>query len=455
MKHKKITRRSFLGGTAASAFAFTLVGRQVLGGEGKPAPSDKLNIASIGCNGKGGSDINGVSSENIVGLCDVDTKRAAGKVKQFPKAKFYQDFRKMLGEMEKGIDAVTVSTADHCHAPASMMAMKMGKHVFCQKPLTHSIHEAREITRVARETKVATLMGIQGHSSEQIRQICEWVWGGVLGQVTEVHYWTNRPIWTQGVGRPKDTPPVPSNINWDSWLGPAPERPYHPCYHPFAWRGWWDFGSGALGDIACHAMDAAFWSLKLGQAKTLEMEAVSSPVNNETAPIWSRITFNYPARGDMAPVKVVWNDGYGKKERPKGLDVPRPKDLEPDRKLPGGIGGQLFIGDKATLMAGVYADGARIVPEAKFKELQKSLPPKTIPRSHGHYRDWIEACKGGTPAGANFADYAGPLTEMVLLGNLAIRTGKKVVWDSEKLQVTNVPEANKYIARDYRKGWTL
>ena len=452
---ERISRRLFFGGAAASAFAFTFVRRDVLGGEGKPSANEKLNIACIGVGGKGGGDVGGVSSENIVALCDVDDKRGEGSFKRHPKAKKFKDFRIMLQEMNKQIDAVTVSTADHCHAPASMMAMKMGKHVFCQKPLTHSIFEAREITKAAKAAKVATLMGIQGHASEQIRLISEWVWGGVLGQVREVYYWTNRPIWPQGIDKPKDTPACPPNLDWGVWLGPAPERPYHPAYHPFAWRGWWDFGSGALGDIACHAMDAAFWALKLGEAKTLEMEAVSSPVNNETAPKWSQITFYYPARGDMAPVKVVWNDGCEDKSRPKELAVPRPKDLEPDRKLPGGIGGQLFIGDKATILAGVYADGVRIIPEAKFKELKSSLPAKTIPRSPGHYQEWIRACKGGEPAGANFADYAGPLTEMVLLGNLAVRTGKKVVWDSEQMKVTNVPEANKYVAREYRKGWTL
>ena len=446
MTHTKTSRRAFLAGSAAGAFAFTLVPRHILGA-GNEAPSDKLNIASVGVGGKGGGDVRGVGRQNIVALCDVDEKRASGSFKKFPKAKKFKDFRIMLQEMGKQIDAVTVSTPDHIHAPASMMAIKMGKHVFCQKPLTHSIFEARAIAKAAREHKVATVMGIQGHCNEGPRLVCEWVWGGVLGNVTEVQYWTNRPIWPQGIGRPKDTPSCPSTLDWDLWLGPAPKRPYNPAYAPFKWRGWWDYGSGALGDIACHAMDAAFWALKLGQAKTIEVEAVHSGVNDETPPKWQIITFQFSARGDMPPVKVVWHDGNKKPENPK--------DLEPNRKLPGGIGGQLILGDKASVMAGVYCRSPRIIPEAKMKELRSSLPAKSLPRSPGVYNEWIRACKGGEPAGANFPDFAGPLTEMVLMGNLAVRTGKKILWDVEKMKCTNVPEANNYVGRDYRKGWTL
>jgi len=468
LEAEKLSRRSFLAGTAATAFGCLVVPSHVLGREGKQPPSDKLNIACIGCGGKGGSDVNSVSGENIVALCDVDWDRARGIFKKHRKAKKFKDFRVMLARMDKQIDAVTISTPDHIHAPASMMAMKTGKHVFCQKPLTHSIYEARTIAEAARKYKVVTQMGIQGHGLEGPRLVKEWIQAGWLGKVREVWYWTNRPIWyTQGIGRPKKTDPVPKALDWDLWLGPAPLRPYvrtikadgrdRPCYIPGAWRGWWDFGSGALGDIACHAMDAAFYALDLGYPTSVE--AVSAPVNDETAPLWSRITIQFPARGDMAPVKVVWNDGYGKRGRPKRLDVPRPQELDKGSKLPGNIGGQLIIGDEATIMAGVYCRSPRVIPEVKMRGLLKNHKvPKTIPRCKGgHVREWLDACKANKPedAKANFADYAGPLTEMVLIGNLAIRTGKRVEWDAEKMRSTNVPEANQYVRRDYRKGWTL
>jgi len=439
-KPKPLSRRTFLGGSAA-ALGFLVVPRHVLGGEGPKPPSEKLNVAGIGCGGKGDSDVAGMAGENIVALCDVDERRAAGVAKRHPKAKFFQDYRVMLQEMEKQIDAVTVSTADHSHAPASMMAIKMGKHCFTQKPLTYSMLEARKLGEAARKHRVATVMGIQGHCGEHQRILCEWVWGGVLGPVREVHIWTDRPgkWWKQGLERPKDTPPCPPQLDWNLWLGPAPERPYHPVYHPVAWRGWWDFGTGALGDIACHAMDGVFWALKLGEAKTFEVEAVHSGHNGETYPLWSIITYQFPARGEMPPVKLVWYDG--------GKVAERPKELEPERKL--NDNGQILVGDKATLFDG------RIIPEAKMKEMQAALPPKTLPRSPGIYEEFQRACRGGEPCGANFPAFAGPLTEMVLAGNVAIRAGKKLLWDWPALKCTNVPEANAFVHREYRKGWTL
>ena len=457
MKVDKVTRRSFLGGTAATAFGFLVVPSHVLAREGAQPPSDKLQVACIGCGGKGGGDVGGVSGESVVALCDVDWKRAGRSVKRHPKAQRFQDWRVMLGKMEKAIDAVTVSTPDHHHAPASMMAMKMGKHVFCQKPLTHNIREARLVAETARKMKVVTQMGIQGHGFEGPRLVCEWVRAGWLGQVREVHYWTNRPIWPQNIMPPDRKDPVPDGFDWDLWLGPAALRPFaRDAYHPFKWRGWWDFGSGALGDIACHAMDAAFWALKLGYPTAVGAEA--GPMTDQSPPNWSRITIEFPARGDMAPVKVVWNDGYEKKERPKELEVPRPKELEQGRKMPRSIGGQLIIGDKATLMAGVYCRSPRIIPETKMRELMTDHKvPKTLTRSPGHMQEWVQACKDNKPEDAktNFATYAGPLTEMVLIGNLAVRTGQRVEWDAEKMRSTNVPEANQYVGRDYRKGWEL
>jgi predicted dehydrogenase len=256
-----------------------------------------------------------------------------------------------------------------------------------------------------------------------------------------VHIWTDRPgtWWTQGLERPKDTPPCPPHIDWNLWLGPAPVRPYHPCYHPVKWRGWWDFGTGALGDIACHAFDGVFWALHLGQAKTFEIEALTSGHNNDSFPLWSIITYQIPARGEMPPVKLVWYDG--------GKMPERPKDLEPERKL--GDNGNIIVGDKATMLDG------RIIPETKMKEMQSGLPPKTLPRSPGIYAEYSRACRGGEPCGANFPDFAGPLTEMVLAANLAVRTGKKIVWDVPRMKCTNEPEVNNYVRREYRKGWTL
>ncbi|HEQ60129.1 MAG TPA: Gfo/Idh/MocA family oxidoreductase, partial [Firmicutes bacterium] len=405
----------------------------------------KLNIACIGVGGQGASDVRGVRSENIVALCDVDEARAAHTFNSFPRVKKFRDYRRMLDKMGKHIDAVTISTPDHTHFPAASLAITMGKHVFVQKPLTHTVWEARQLRLAARQHRVATQMGIQGHAKEGARLLCEWVQAGALGPVHEVHIWTDRPIWPQGMERPTDTPPVPSTLDWDLWLGTAPARPYHPSYLPFDWRGWWDFGTGSLGDMGCHLMDASFWALKLGSP--ISVEAETSPVNNESAPEWSIVTYQFPAREGMPPVKVVWYDG--------GKKPPRPEELEDDREL--AENGQLLIGEKATLMDGsAYCESPRLIPEEKMKDFLPNRPPKTIPRvpESNHYQEWIRACKGEEPAGANF-DYAGPLTEMVLLGNLAIRTGRKIEWDPISLTVTNDPEANQYIRQWYRKGWEI
>jgi len=436
-----MSRRDFLASTAAVA-AFTIVPRHVLGGPGYTPPSEKLNIAAIGAGGKGAGDIGAVSSENIVALCDVDDKKAAETFEHYPKAKKYRDFRKML-EKEKNIDAVIVATPDHTHAVAAMMAIKMGKHVYCEKPLTYSIYEARELAKAAREAKVATQMGNQGHSGEGNRLICEWLWDGAIGPVREVHTWTNRPIWPQGIDRPKETPPVPKTLDWDLWLGPAPNRPYNPAYLPFKWRGWWDFGTGALGDMACHIIDSPFWALKLGQP--INVEASSTKVNSETYPLASTVHYQFGARHGMPPVKLTWYDG--------GIRPPQPEDMEPGRRMGSDNGGVLFVGEKGKLVCGCYGNSPRLIPEAKMAAYNR--PPKTIPRVKGHHKDWVQACKGGKPACSNF-DYAGPLTETVLLGNLAIRNpGKKLCWDGPNMRFTNNDEANKYIHRKYRQGWTL
>jgi predicted dehydrogenase len=446
-QNKKISRRDFMG--AAAAFtAFTIVPLSVLGGLGHIAPSEKINIAGIGVGGQGGGDISAVSSQNIVALCDVDWRRASGTFRRHPNAAKYKDFRIMLDEEDKNIDAVIVATPDHVHAVASMAAIKRGKHVYCEKPLTHSVYEARMIAKAAREHKVATQMGNQGQASEGTRLMSEYIWAGAIGQVREVHVWTDRPLrglsdvyWPQGVGRPKETPPVREGFDWDLWLGPAPLRPYNPAYSPFKWRGWWDFGTGALGDIGCHSIDPIWRALKL--KCPVSVEASCTLVNNETYPVASMVTYNFDARGDMAPVKMIWYDG--------GLRPPRPKELKDGQQF--GTNGTLFVGDKGKMF------GYTILPESLRKEFGR--PPKVLDRSPGHHQEWIDACKGGKPAGSNF-DHAGPLAEAVLLGNVALRpeikeklTNKSLLWDGPGLKFTNMPEANKYLHTEYREGWSL
>jgi predicted dehydrogenase len=442
-----LTRRQFLGRAAAVSAAFSVVPGSMLGLNGATPPSGKLNIAGIGIGGQGGGDINQMQSENIVALCDVDWAHSAGIFKKYPNARKFKDYRQMLEEM-KEIDAVVVGTPDHLHAHASIAAMRLGKHVYCEKPLTHSVWEARQMAETARAHKVATQMGNQGQASEETRRLCEMVWAGAIGPVREAHIWTDRPsnglfneYWPQGVPRPKDTPPVPETLDWDLWLGPAPFRPYHPAYAPFRWRGWWDFGTGALGDIGCHAIDPVARALKLGPP--IDVQASSTRVNDETYPLASMVTYHFPARGDMPPLKLTWYDG--------GLRPPRPEELPEDQLM--GDNGRLLIGDYGKIL------GNRIIPEARRREIQDV--PKTLPRSIGHYKEFIEACKGGEPAGSNF-DWAGPLAETVLLGNIALRlqlrqelTRKKLVWDSETFRFTNSDEANKYIRREYREGWAL
>jgi predicted dehydrogenase len=447
LQKKKISRRRFLADAGAMA-AFTVVPRYVLGGPRQIPPSEKLNIAGVGVGGRGAGVIDGVSSQNIIALCDVDAKHAAGTFNRFPNAKKYRDFRKMLEEEDKNIDAVTVATPDHVHAVATMMAIKMDKHVYCEKPLTHSVYEARKVAEAAREHKVATQMGNQGQATEETRLMCEYIWAGAIGPVREVHVWTDRPsrglfdvYWPQGVDRPKEEPPVPETLDWDLWLGPAPYRPYHPCYLPFAWRGWWDFGTGALGDIGCHSIDPVFRALKLGHPTSVE--ANSTLVNKETYPVASTVHYQFPARGDMPPVKLTWYDG--------GLRPPRPDELEEGQEF--GEGGILFVGDKGKMLK------HRLIPESRSKEYGK--PPEVLPRSPGHFEEWIEACKGGKPAGSNF-DHAGLLAEVVLLGNVALRvelreklTRTKLLWDGPNMKITNLPEANQFLQREYRKDWTL
>jgi predicted dehydrogenase len=440
----------------------------VLGLRGAPSPNSKLNIAGIGIGGQGAHDIGQLATENIVALCDVDKSYAAGTFKRFPQAKVFGDYRKMLDEL-KEIDAVVVATPDHHHAFASMEAIKRGKHVYCEKPLTHSVWEARQVAEAARKAKVATQMGNQGQASEDTRRLCELVWSGVIGKVREAHVWTDRPsqglfneYWPQGVPRPTDTPTVPSTLDWQLWLGPAPERPYHPIYVPFKWRGWWDFGTGALGDIGCHAQDPIFRALKLGAP--ISVQACSTRVNKETFPLGSMVTYQFPARGaesqkhnahliglsgvaagevEMPECKLVWYDG--------GLRPPRPEGLPNGQVM--GDNGRLLVGDKGFIL------NTKVFPESLAGDAAKV--PVSIPRVKDHYQEWAAACKGGKLAGSNF-DFAGPLAESVLLGNVALRvqlredlTLCKLMWDSAALKVSNLEEANQFIRREYRQGWQL
>ena len=471
MKKEKISRRKFLGSAAAAVTAFTIVPRHVLGGVGHTPPSEKLNVAGVGVGGMGAHNVLKVAGmefdeenakliktgegENIVALCDVDSEIAARLYRAFPMAKKYTDFRKML-EKQKDIDAVVIATPDHTHAVIAMMAIKMGKHVYCQKPLTHTVYEARMLTEAAKKYKVATQMGNQGNSGEGIRLSCEWIWDGAIGPVREVHAWSDRPVWPQGIPRPKETPPVPSSLDWDLWLGPAPVRPYHPTYHPFSWRAWWDFGTGALGDMACHILDPVFAALKLKYPVSVEASCSTyvslgkmweKEENTESFPRASVVHYSFPARDGMPPVKLHWYDG--------GMMPQRPEEFEAGRKLPDN--GSFFVGEKGLLLSGTYGGSPRIVPESKMKEYER--PPKTLERveggGDGHEQNWIRACKGGKPAGSNF-DYSGPMTESVVMGNLAIRyPNRKLEWDGEKMEVTNFPEANQLINPPYRQGWSL
>jgi len=440
----KISRRQFLGSAAAAA-GFTVVPppqllakqERGLGGSRQIPPSEKLNIACIGVGGMGASDVQQVSTENIVALCDVDWRHAAATFEKFPNAKKYRDFRKMLETEDKNIDAVTVSTPDNTHAVAAMMAIEMGKHVYVQKPLAHDIFEVRRLTEAARKNKVMTQMGIQLHAMIVIKLLVEIIKSGMIGQVRRVDIWSNKN-WGGGT-RPTETPPVPESLDWDLWLGPAPERPYHPTYLPGSWRRWWDFGTGTLGDMGCHIIDPVYWALDL--LYPTSVEANPGPFNNETYPEATIVRWEFPARGQLLPVTVTWYDGANM--------PPRPPELEEDRNLPDQ--GGLYYGEKGTILA-PHMDGPRLIPESKMKEFK--LPKQLFGRDVDHYQEWIRACKGGPKPLANF-DYSGPLTETILLGNVAARAEQKLQWDGPNFKVTNVPEANKFLKREYRKGWTL
>jgi len=422
---------------SASAFAFNYIPKTVWGA------NEKVNVACVGVGGKGAVDSSGClnAGANIVAWADVDEKRKrADTSEKFTGARKFKDFRKMLEQMDKQIDAVTVSTPDHVHAPASVMALKMGKHVFCQKPLSHSIYETRLMTRLARENKLATQMGNQAHSGEPIRRAVELIRAGLIGKVHEVHTWTNRPVWPQGMSARPDAVAVPDTLDWDLWLGPAPFRDYNPAYCPFKWRGWWDFGTGALGDMGCHIMDMPFWALDL--KAPISVEAKHEGNTAESGPKWSAVTYQFSARENQPAVKYFWWDGR---------KMPSREILGVDPRAAASKWDLIMIGDKGKLLFHRKKGSFKTTPDSLMEQFKETK--QTVPRTRGVYHEWLNACKGQAPALGNF-DYSGPLTEFVLLGNLAIRSGEKVKWDSANMKTGNA-KADQYIKREYRKGWSL
>ena len=432
MPKRSLSRRTFLA-TAASSLAGVAASR--LAPVRIASANEKVNIAGIGLAGMGKNDIENAAhlGHNIVALCDVDWKLVGKVLDTYPDAKRYKDYREML-ETQKDIDAVMIATPDHHHAHATLAALDLGKHVYCEKPLTHSVWEARQVGDAARKSPLATQMGNRGQADDSVRDQAEALRAGVIGPVREVHVWTDRPIWPQGLERPEKIHEVHPELDWDLWLGPAPERPYNRIYHPFRWRGWRDFGTGALGDIGCHAFHPIFVALKLGHPTTVE--ATSSKFFDDTYPIASIVRYEFPARGDMPPVALTWYDG--------GLKPPRPDELPEGEEL--GDGRSMYVGDEGIMLNG------RILPEARARDF--SPPEPTLARSPGHVEEWFRAIEGGPPAGANF-DFASLVTEVVLLGNIALKTAGKLRWDPKAFAFTNSDQANQLLQREYRPGWTL
>ncbi len=432
---------SLLAGAVPSAGFGSVASLKHLGFK---SPNEKVNIAAIGSGGKGHSDIMGCESENIVALTDPDEKRAERMFQKYPNVPKFKDYRKMLDAQGSNIDAVTVSTPDHTHAPAALAAMERGKHVYCQKPLTHSVWEARRMAEMAAKTGVATQMGNQGYSNEGARECCEIIWSGDIGDVTEVHAWTNRPIWPQGPGVATPEAPVPSTLDWDVWIGTAAMRPYSPAYAPFKWRGFYDFGCGALGDMACHILGTPNMALRLSAPTSVECVSQEG-TSDHTFPKKSVIRYDFPARGSMPAVKIFWHDGM--KAVPEIPGVPAGEKLG-DKD----VNGSLFIGSKGMVTTGCYGGNTRLIPIAKWQDYV--MPEPFLTRSPGHYRDWIRACKGGSPACSNFSISA-PFTEWMLLGVIALRVPGKLEWDGAKMKFTNNSAANKYLKPHVRKGWKI
>ncbi|HSH18838.1 MAG TPA: Gfo/Idh/MocA family oxidoreductase [Draconibacterium sp.] len=432
-----LSRRKFIGNTTAALVGFTVIPSFAVSGLGYVQPSDKLNIAGIGIGGKGKVNLRNMPGQNMVALCDVDWDYAKSVFKDYPKAEKYKDFREML-EKQKDIDAVVIATPDHTHALPAAAAMELGKHVYLQKPLTHSVWESRYLTNVAKKTGVVTQMGNEGHSNDEVYEVAEIVHSGCLGEIKEAHVWTNRPIWRQGMPKPLKEEKIPKTLDWDLFIGPAKMRAYNPEYHPWIWRGWWDYGTGALGDMGCHLLDVPNYALQLGAPKAFQ--ASSSLVNTESAPVSAKVTYLFPARKDLPycalpELELTWYDGGLMPARPFSLPVDAPMD-------PGG--GFMFIGSKATLIATayggnwkVYQNGEQIKPEIKVKLERIPDDPNGGGRHEMHF---VNCCKNGGKPASNF-QYSGPFNEMVVMGNLAVRMqslGKTLLWDSENMKVTNI-----------------
>ncbi|QNN24430.1 Gfo/Idh/MocA family oxidoreductase [Planctomycetales bacterium ZRK34] len=416
------------------------------------SPNSKLNIAGIGVGGMGFNNIRQMAGENIVALCDVDRRRYRRPAELFPEARLYQDYRRLLDD-SKDIEAVLVATPDHTHAVITSAVMAAGKHVYCQKPLTHDVWEARMLAQQAKSAGVVTQMGNQYHSSEGIRLACEWIADGAIGPVRRVDAWCSlayspfgHAYWSTLLGdRPTETPPVPEELDWNTWLGPAPFRSYHPTYHPAKWRAWWDFGCGMMGDRGVHTLDSVFWSLKLGAPSKIEL-VHRERGNDEVHPDIAHVKFHFEPRGDMPAVVVNWYEG---------IEAPRPSAdvLEPDRQMGDKQGGAIYYGDSGALMHGTYPGSVRLIPEPAMQAYKR--PARTLPRATTvHEKQWIESCKANQPASSDFS-YAGPLTEMCLLGNIAIRLGGVIEWDSENMKAIGRPEADPWIKRPRREGWAL
>ncbi len=475
MNKSKNSRRNFIKNTALAATGFYIVPRHVLG-RGFTAPSDKLNIAGIGCGGK--AEVNlpyafNKGSDNIVALCDVDDRMAVNARKMWPKAPYYRDFREMLDKESKHIDAVIVTTPDHTHAVSALASMQLGKHVYCEKPLTHDIYEARTLTQAAEKYRVVTQMGNQGSSGDDTRRVETWIQDGVIGDVHTVHVWTNRPVWPQGIPTPTGKYAIPPELDWKLWIGPAPFRDYNPVYIPAIWRGWVDFGTGSLGDMGCHFIDVPFRALRLGYPVSVETSVTQvytgffqQAFYNDSYPPSAKTHIQFPARENMGPVEMVWYDG--------GIKPRRPNELLPDEEMGEIDGGIIFEGTKGKLMAGLFGRNPTLLPTRLMKET--SLPDSKYPfvegGTEGHQQQWVKACKQGFGAYTSSPfSIAGPLTETVLMGNLAVlsynyteknKNGddvfpgrKKLLWDGEKMKVTNFEPANRFVKKEYHNGWKL
>jgi len=465
MNESGLSRRAFIRSGAAAIAAFTMVPRHVLGGPKFVSPSEKINIAIVGCGGQGRANVRalfGLADAQIIAVADpVETqnldafyfKGLAGRLPvkaeieehfadKTPNYKVadYQDFRHLL-ERERAVDAVLCATPDHLHAFVSVTAMRQKKHIYCEKPLAHNVWEARLLARVARETGVATQMGNQGHSGGFIRQTCEMIWDGAIGEVREVHAWTSATRWNKGLsGRPPDEP-VPAGVNWDLWIGPRELRGYSSALNPVRWRDFWDFGTAPIGDFFCHNFDPAFWALDLREPMTVEATPVG-PIDSYVAPPAGLYTYHFGQRGKLPPVKFTWYEGGLKPPRPDGMDA---TDAFGDN-------GILFIGKKGALSCPGWGGRAVLYPESRDDEYKR--PPPSLPRSKGHHRDWLDACKGGSPASANF-EYGAGLTEVGLLGLLAMRAGEKILWDAKAMKCANSAQADRFLTESYRKGWEI